>query len=160
LKNNAAIIKHFYTSFSEGNAEEMISCYAPGILFEDPAFGQLKGDDAKNMWRMLIANSKGNSKITAENIKADEKTGSASWTAVYTFSQTGRKVVNKISAEFEFQNGLISKHTDHFSMWNWSRQALGWKGLLLGWTPMLKAKVQKQTNTLLKSYISRNEKTK
>jgi ketosteroid isomerase-like protein len=160
VKDNAEIIKHFYASFSEGNAEEMVSCYAPGILFEDPAFGQLKGDDAKNMWRMLVASSKGNIRITAEQIKADEKTGSAKWTAVYTFSQTGRKVVNKISAVFEFQNGLIVKHTDHFSMWNWARQALGWKGLLLGWTPMLSAKVQKQANALLKSYINRDGKTK
>jgi ketosteroid isomerase-like protein len=158
MNNNAELIKHFYTAFSEGNAEEMVSCYSPDILFEDPAFGQLKGDDAKNMWRMLIANSKGNIKIAAENINADERTGAANWTAIYTFSQTGRKVVNKISAAFEFKNGLIIKHTDHFSMWNWSRQALGWKGLLLGWTPMLKAKVRQRANASLKSYV--NGKTK
>ncbi|MDQ3108959.1 MAG: nuclear transport factor 2 family protein [Bacteroidota bacterium] len=160
MADNAEIIKRFYTSFSEGNANGMTSCYAPGILFEDPAFGQLKGEDARNMWRMLVANSKGNIKIIVENIKADEKTGFADWTAAYVFSQTGRKVVNKISARFEFENGLIIKHTDHFSLWNWSRQALGWKGLLLGWTPALKSKVQKQTNALLKAYINHDRKTK
>jgi len=41
------------------------------ILFEDPAFGELKGDDAKNMWRMLVERSKGEIQITFKDIEAD-----------------------------------------------------------------------------------------
>ena len=155
--NNAAIIRHFYTSFAEGNAEEMISCYDPAIVFTDPAFEELKGEDAKNMWRMLVQRSKGNIKIIFDTVKADEKSGSASWIAHYTFAQTGRKVINKISAEFEFYNGKIIKHTDHFSLWNWSRQALGWKGFIFGGTSFLKAKIQMQTTTLLKNYSTKKQ---
>jgi ketosteroid isomerase-like protein len=150
--DNTSVIKHFYTSFAQGNAEEMISFYDSSIVFTDPAFGELRGEDAKNMWRMLIQRSKGDIKITFDNVKADERSGSANWIATYTFTQTGRKVINKISASFEFREGKIIKHTDHFSLWNWSRQALGWKGFLFGGTSFLKAKIQKQTKGLLKNY--------
>lgn len=156
--DNAEIIRNFYTSFSKGDAEGMIGCYDPAIIFTDPAFGELRGDDAKNMWRMLIFRSKGEIKISFDNVKADDRTGSANWMAEYRFAQTGRKVINRISAEFEFRGGRIIRHTDHFSMWNWARQALGWKGFLLGGTSFFKARIQKQTTGLLKDYTNRKQK--
>jgi ketosteroid isomerase-like protein len=150
--DNADLVRKFYKAFSKANAEEMVSCYDPEIIFEDPAFGQLKGEDAKNMWRMLIENSNGAIKITFDNVKADEKTGSANWVAEYVFSQTGRKVINKIAAQFEFKNGKIIKHTDHFNLWAWAKQALGFNGYLLGWSSFMKSGINKRTAALLKIY--------
>jgi ketosteroid isomerase-like protein len=149
---NTELITKFYSSFAHADAEGMISCYHDEIVFSDPAFGELKGDDAKNMWRMLVERSKGEIKIAFNNVQANEKTGSANWIAEYTFTQTGRKVVNKVAAEFEFRDGKITRHNDHFSIWKWARQALGMKGFLFGGTSFLQAKIQKQTNTLLKKY--------
>lgn len=153
--DNANIIKKFYESFAKADAEGMASCYGAAILFTDPAFGTLKGEDAKDMWRMLIERSNGNLKITFDNVKANDKAGTANWTAEYIFIQTGRSVINKISAQFEFQNGKIIKHTDHFNIWKWTRQAFGWKGYLFGWTSFMKTKIQIQANDLLKKYKSR-----
>ena len=140
--DNARLIQKFYASFTDADAEGMVSCYADDIQFEDPAFGQLKGNDAKNMWRMLLKTP--GIKITASNIKANDKTGSADWVAEYTFSLTGRKVINKVLAQFEFADGKITRHTDHFSFWKWVAQAFGIKGILLGWTPLMKNKVRQQ----------------
>ena len=39
-------------------------------------------------------------------------------------------------------DGLITRHRDRFDFWRWSRQALGPAGWLLGWTPLLRAKVR------------------
>ena len=50
----------------------------------------------------------------------------------YTFNQTNRKVHNKISAIFIIENGLIVEHIDEFNLYNWSKQAIGIKGFLLG----------------------------
>ena len=91
-------------------------------------------------------------KITASDIKADDKTGSANWVAEYTFSRTGRHVVNRVSATFEFADGKISKHTDHFDIWKWAGQAMGVKGYLLGWTPFMQKKIQQQTKGLLAKF--------
>lgn len=152
---NTELINKFYTSFVNGNAEEMVNCYHNEIIFQDPAFGILKGEDAKNMWRMLIERSKGDIKITFNNVKANDKTGSAHWEAHYTFTQTGRPVINKISAQFEFKDGKIIKHTDTFDLWTWSKQALGFKGYLLGWSSFMQKQINKQTAALLKAYVKK-----
>ena len=98
--DNKQIIESFYNAFAEGNAEKMVRFYHDDIEFQDPAFGLLKGDDAKNMWRMLTERGKGSTKIQYENIHAENNRGSADWIAEYRFTDTGRKVINKISASF------------------------------------------------------------
>ncbi len=53
-----SVIEKFYQAFEELDAESMIECYHNEIIFEDPAFGVLKGEKAKNMWRMLCDSQK------------------------------------------------------------------------------------------------------
>jgi ketosteroid isomerase-like protein len=150
--DHARLIQNFYNAFASGDAEAMASLYANDIEFQDPAFGPLKGDNAKNMWRMLLKTP--GIKITTSNIKADDQTGSADWIAEYTFSLTGRKVINKVHAEFQFANGKIVKHTDTFNFWKWASQAFGIKGFLLGWTPLMKNKVRQQALARLNKFQS------
>jgi ketosteroid isomerase-like protein len=151
--DNKALIKQFYQSFASADASGMIACYHDEIQFEDPVFGILKGDDAKNMWRMLVQPG---IKITFDQVQADELNGAAHWIAYYTFSQTGNKVVNNISAAFEFKDGKIIKHTDTFNLWTWFKQALGWKGYLLGWTSFLKNKTRQRALAKLKKFSNLN----
>jgi hypothetical protein len=75
---------------------------------------------------------------------ADSESGTARWIARYTFTATGRPVVNDVRARFRFADGLIAEHDDRFSFFRWSRQALGAPGLLLGWTPLLPALVRRR----------------
>lgn len=154
--SNHELIHRFYTAFSSGDADNMVACYHADVVFTDPAFGTLKGEKAGAMWRMLVERSKGQLQISFDSIEADASRGSAHWVAEYVFSATGRKVVNRISAEFEFKDGLIFRHTDHFDFWRWSRQALGWKGLVFGWTPWMQKKVQHQTNRALEKYMQKD----
>lgn len=147
------IITQFYTAFKNLNAEAMVSCYHDDIVFEDPAFGKLHGEHAKNMWRMLCKSQQGKDfQVNFCNIQFNNNTGSAQWEAIYVFSKTGLKVHNNISAEFMFYNGKIIKHTDHFSLHKWASQAMGFKGFLLGWLPFFKSKLQTQTNKLLQQF--------
>ena len=148
-----SIIEKFYTSFSHFDAEAMVSCYHKEVIFEDPAFGILKGEHAKNMWRMLCnALDKTNDKITFSDVEFEAEKGNAKWEAHYTFSQTKRRVHNKISASFEFKDDLIIKHTDEFNLHRWANQALGFKGFLFGGTNFFKNKLHAQTNKLLKKF--------
>jgi hypothetical protein len=87
--------------------------------------------------------------VTFRDVRADDTTGSAHWTATYTFSGTGRHVVNEIDASFRFADGLIIRHVDSFDFWRWSRMALGTSGLLLGWTPYLRSKVRQRSAKLI-----------
>ncbi|WP_400079956.1 nuclear transport factor 2 family protein [Winogradskyella sp. R77965] len=148
-------IETFYKAFTNLDADTMISCYHDDIVFEDPAFGILKGDRAKAMWQMLCESQKKgqNFKVVYSDVKAIENKGSAHWEAFYTFSKTGRKVHNKIDAHFEFKDGLIIKHTDYFNLHSWAKQAIGIKGLLFGGMKFFKTKLQTQTNYLLDKFI-------
>jgi ketosteroid isomerase-like protein len=148
---NAQVITRFYQAFQRLDAEEMGRCYAPDVRFTDPAFGTLSGGDAVDMWRMLTTRAR-NFSLTFSNVQADAQGGSADWEATYLFSQTGRTVVNRIRASFVVRNGLIVEHRDHFDMWRWAAQALGIKGVLLGWTPLLKNTVRRQARNGLRQF--------
>ncbi|MBZ4035073.1 nuclear transport factor 2 family protein [Flavobacterium sp. 17A] len=152
MNANEALIAKFYTAFANADAKTMVECYHPKIHFIDPAFGLLKEDQVAKMWEMLLLKSKGNIKIEFSNVKADDSTGSANWVATYNFSKTNRKVVNRIAAEFVFQDGLIIKHTDNFDIWKWSKQAFGITGYLLGWTGFFQKKVQSQALSSLQKF--------
>ena len=149
---NEQLIKHFYQSLAANNADEMIGCYHNEVEFFDPAFGLLKGNEAKNMWRMLIERGKGNIKVKYKNVSADGEKGSADWTAEYVFSKTGRRVFNQVHAEFEFRDGNIFRHTDTFDIWTWSKQALGLSGSLLGWSSFMQNKIRQNARESLREY--------
>ena len=147
------IIINFYNAFANLDAEEMVESYHPEVEFEDPAFGKLEGDRAKNMWRMLCKSQKGKDfKIEFSDIEFEDQTGRAHWEAWYTFSKTGRKVHNIINAEFTFRDGKIITHKDTFDLYRWSKQALGLSGYLIGWSPFFRKKLQAQTNKLLSDF--------
>ena len=141
---NRATIERLYGALGRHDGETMASCYRPDARFRDPAFGELDGRRAGEMWRMLTSRAEDLGVELAEH-DADEGSGSAHWIATYTFTTTGRPVVNDVRAEFLFaDDGLIADHTDRFSFWTWSRQALGPVGLLLGWTPLLRAATRRR----------------
>ncbi|PIO95083.1 DUF4440 domain-containing protein [Pseudomonas syringae] len=148
---NSALITRFYDAFAQLDAEAMSACYTDDVLFSDPAFGELRGAQVGDMWRMLTSRAKDFS-VVFDQVRADDQTGSAHWVATYLFSQTGRTVVNDIQARFVFRDGKICEHRDDFDMWRWSRQALGLKGLLLGWTPLVRNAVRAQALKGLKTF--------
>lgn len=155
---HAELITRFYQAFQKRDAARMVACYHPDIVFEDPAFGRLVGSDARAMWMLLCERGK-DLEITFRDVEADDRSGRAHWEARYTFSQTGRKVHNKIDAEFGFRDGLIVEHNDGFSFWDWSRQALGAPGLLLGWSPIVKARVRSNARAGLDAWRRRSAST-
>jgi ketosteroid isomerase-like protein len=145
------IISKFYQAFKVLDAETMSACYHPNVIFEDPAFGILKGEHAANMWRMLCQSQQDKGMLIEFNVLTDY---TAHWEARYVFSRTGRKVHNRIHADFEFSEGLIIKHTDQFNLHRWAGMALGLQGKLIGWTPYFRKKLQLQTNRLLQKFES------
>jgi ketosteroid isomerase-like protein len=154
MPTTTKLIEDFYEAFDKRDGDRMAACYAPGARFSDPVFPGLEGEEPGAMWRMLTGQAKDLSVELLEH-EADEDRGSARWRARYTFSQTGRPVVNDVRAEFRFADGLIAEHTDSFSFHRWARQALGPPGLLLGWTPVLRAATQRRARASLDQFMAR-----
>ena len=130
---NDRIIVALYDALDSGAGDAMAMLYAPDARFKDPAFGELSGEEAGDMWRMLTSRATDLDVELAEH-SADGDTGTANWIATYTFS-TGRPVVNDIQARFRFRDGKIVDHEDSFPFHRWARQALGPAGWVLGVFP-------------------------
>ena len=158
MNNNQQVIERFYRAFQQLDYATMQDCYSDDIIFSDPVFGLLKGEEAKAMWEMLCKNAK-DFQLTYSNIELlDEEYATCNWTASYTFSKTGRKVVNKIKAYVKFSDGKIIEHSDAFRLSTWLAQAMGWKGVLFGWTGFMKRAVQKNARKSLDAYLQKNRR--
>lgn len=151
---NEQLIEKFYTSFKSSDPQGMNDCYAPDVEFSDPVFPGLKGKRAMAMWAMLGERKADPNDRWFENVEADDTRGSAHWEAKYKFPLNGRPVHNKIDATFEFADGKITKHTDTFDFWKWSRMALGPVGALLGWSSLFQGMMQKKLQQRLDEFIA------
>jgi ketosteroid isomerase-like protein len=147
---DADVVQRFYEAFHRRDGDTMAGMYAPDGHFCDPVFGDLTGAEAGAMWQMLTGRARD---LTVELVEHDGR--SAHWIARYTFTQTGRPVVNDVHATFTIADGLIVDHVDRFSFWAWSRQALGMRGVLLGWTPKLRSKVTDTARSGLEEFMRR-----
>jgi ketosteroid isomerase-like protein len=154
MHDHAALIQRFYEGFCRRDWSAMAGCYHREIHFTDPVF-DLHGPDAGMMWRMLCTNGR-DLRLEYTGIQADDRQGTAHWEANYTFSATGRKVLNIIDANFEFRDGLIVRHVDRFDFWAWSRQALGAPGWALGWSSLLQNKIKAKAAGNLAQFKAKN----
>ncbi len=150
------LLTDFYQAFQQRDATKMGLCYHDQVVFSDPVFPQLKGEEARAMWRMLCLRGK-DLEISFSQIEADDEEGQAHWEARYTFSKTGHRVHNIISASFRFQDGLISHHQDRFDLHAWASMALGWKGKLWGWLPPVQSGIRKTAAHSLAAFEAREE---
>ena len=139
---NEQLIKKFYKAFGELDAAGMNACYSDEIVFFDPVFELLHGDQARAMWQMLCANAQEFS-LSYGNIRdLEDDYYTCDWVASYHFSKTGRLVINKVKAHMKIKEGRIVEHSDAFSLHKWSRQALGFSGWLLGWNSFFQRKIK------------------
>jgi ketosteroid isomerase-like protein len=150
------LIQRFYAAFDRRDGDAMAACYAPEATFVDPVFGRLDAEQVRAMWRMLTGQAE-DLKVELAEHDSDGSTGSARWIAHYTFTRTGRPVVNEVRATFKFADGLIVEHNDKFSFYGWSRQALGRTGTLLGWTPSLQLRVHRDARRRLAAFMQQGD---
>jgi ketosteroid isomerase-like protein len=152
-EGNAAVIRRLYAALDARDGEAIAACYTPDARFSDPVFEDLEGREVGAMWRMLCERSDDLSVDLVEH-GVDGDRGRARWIATYTFTQTGRPVVNDVRAAMRFRDGLIAEHTDSFSLHSWTRQALGPPGLLLGWSPLVQRPVRRRARESLDEFLA------
>jgi len=152
---NEKLIDGLYKAFRARDAKAMAACYHPDATFRDPVF-EVSGPEVAEMWSMLCDRGR-DLELEWRDVRADDHEGVAHWEPRYTFSVTGRPVHNKIDARFTFRYGKIAQHVDSFSLWRWSRMALGPKGAALGWAPFVKNAIRAEARRGLARW--RSQKT-
>jgi ketosteroid isomerase-like protein len=158
MDTNTQLIEKFYTAFQQLDAAGMNACYSDDIVFFDPVFGLLKGEEARSMWEMLCKNAKQFSLTYGNIVALDDEYSTCDWTATYIFSATGKQVVNKIKANMRFANGKIIEHSDGFSVHKWSKQAFGLTGTLFGWNSFFQNKIKNKARKNLMKFMDAKNK--
>lgn len=147
------VVQRLYDALRAGDGQAMQDCYTADATFRDPVFDLAGADRIGGMWKMLLERGS-DMVVEVSGIEADAAQGRAHWEPRYTFSTTGRKVHNVIDAAFVLRDGRIAGHVDDFDFWRWSRQALGPTGLMLGWSPMVRGRVQATARKALDRYLA------
>ena len=110
------LIREFYAAFARRDAEAMARCYHDEVFFSDPAFPKLRGRGGARHVADAASPAPRTSRSSSTRRAPTPRADGARWTARYTFSRTGRKVVNRIDALFAFRDGRIVRHYDRFSV--------------------------------------------
>lgn len=154
MHNNELLIRNFYSAFQQRDYRTMGQCYADDAVFSDPVFGLLQGQELRAMWKMLCLRAQSLQLEFDPEPSQDEEYAQCKWTATYRFSSSGRMVRNEVKAYMRIAEGKILEHTDRFDLWKWSRQALGLKGSLLGWSVFFQQKIQQRARRSLAEFIA------
>lgn len=141
----------FYEAFMVRDHYTMGLLYADNATFSDPVFPLLNARGVRTMWRMLLTRAE-DLAIEVKIAEDGPSRAQVDWVAHYTFAATGRPVVNRVHTEMSISVGRIVRQVDSFSLWRWSSQALGARGLLLGWTPAVRTRIRKQAARSLKDF--------
>ena len=127
---NARLIEKLYSAFRDGDPGAAASCYTVDAHFQDIAFSLNGRVSIRQMWRLVLSRRV---EVTFDSLAADDRQGKGHWVAHYTFSDTGRQVVNDIQSRFAFREGLIVDHRDECDALSWANQAYFFpKNLLVG----------------------------
>ena len=147
-----AVARRYWDAIGRLDAEAMAACYAADATFQDEVF-LLRGPECGMMWRMLFQGAR-DLVIKPGPLTVADGVAQGRLDAWYTFTQTGRKVHNRIRTRLVVRDGRIVDHHDRFPFYKWSRQALGAKGWLLGWTPLVRGAVRRQARKRLDKWMA------
>lgn len=154
LASTVALVERFYAAFDRRDHRAMAASYGPTAQFSDPVFQDLTGPRIGTMWRMLCERAT-DLRVACGPVRMEGDIARVDWQAWYTYSVTGRRVHNRIAASLSLEQGLIHRHDDVFDLYRWARQALGLKGLVLGWTPPVQRAIRRQASRSLDAFAAR-----
>lgn len=156
MTRNELLIHNFYLAFIEKDFKTMQSSYSEQASFSDPVFQNLNVTEVRAMWEMFCKRGK-DMHLTFEILSVTDNQIIAEWIPRYTFSATGKYVVNHIISTFTIADNKIIQHNDSFNFYKWCSQALGVSGILLGWTAFMQNKIRKKAIDNLNHFIQSND---
>ncbi len=150
-------LDRLYAAFTRLDGAAMAACYAEDAEFRDPVFHLRGRDEVGAMWGMLCEQVRAGGLQHWRLSVRDHGHSQMRVEVEYPYAPTGRVVHNFIHSQFEFDaQGLVLRQVDRFGLWRWTRQALGWRGTLLGWTPWVRRRVRQGAAAALRRYRQRD----
>lgn len=146
-------LHRFFTALAARDTQGMLNCYAHGVRFEDPLFNLSGEREIMGMWALLFKADVW--ALEFHTVKTLNNHGSVRWEATFRYTPTGKVVYNGVYSQFYFDDdGLILSQRDNFDFWRWARQAYGFMGLMIGWTPLMWDHAREQAEVSLQEVLA------
>lgn len=156
MSNNKGIVEIFFKAFSEADYRQMSDCYADDIIYSDPVFGLMQGDDVRKMWQMICKGARNLSVQYSGIEELDEMYVTCLYKVSYYFELTQKHICYSAKAFMKIEEGKITEHSDGYRLSSFISNAYGIKGKLLSWSGYMKKSVQNRYRTLLQNFASTN----
>lgn len=111
-----------------------VAAYASEAQIMHPIVGKLTKDQLSGALTVFINRTK-TYELHHEIRLAGPASAHVAWSIDHVLFVTGRRVRISGVSELVFEGDRIVLHRDYLSVRDWSRQALGLKGLVLSWIP-------------------------
>lgn len=132
------VTEHFFGALQRHDVDALVRFYAHEAEFFHPLLGRLTQLQVSAAWRRFVQLTPDLS-VRFRIEQVGPGAAEASWTQSYLFHLTGRRVSVSGTSQFLLgrQGGRLQiiKQIDQCDRRQWSRQALGMKGLLLSFVP-------------------------
>lgn len=147
------VLLDYSNSFEKRNIKAMTACYTSDVIYFDPLFGYLDGEQVTAMWQLRLSDLD-QFAIALEKI-ADE--GDGYYKMKYSISyrkKDNRPVSMNVQVFFKLDQNRIVEQSEAFSVHALLKQERGMIGHLMGWNRMMQqARKNKARKELLK-YLS------
>lgn len=117
-----------------GDADSLAAAYAPDARMSSPILGLLEGAEIDEALRAHLRRNRG-WRFDFRIDNAAPGAAEASWRASYLFCATNRQIEIEGRSRFLFGAHGVELQEDRFNLRDWSRQALGFSGVVLSYLP-------------------------
>ncbi len=150
-------VDSFFEALQKRDFLTMENCYQKSIQYYDPLYGYLKANEVMAMWKLCYSNLQDYSMI----FNGVQNEGEGYFTVTYEFSFSADTMVKclfrKIKSHLRVEDGLITEHSNAFSLHELSKQKNGIVGILLGWNRYYQNQMKINARKLLFKWIEENE---
>ena len=131
--------------------EGIPGCVHPEIQYFDPLFGALEGQDVVRL-RSFEASFNGFKMERGEIEDLGDGYYSCPWKKTYTYPVTGRKVSINGKSHISMDNGLVTGHSEAFSLHRWAKDAYGIAGWFFGSIFFFQRKMRREAARQLREF--------
>jgi len=149
---NIEIIELFFAAFGNLDHQGMNAQYSDDILYSDPLFGMLEGQQVRDKWIMVCKGIRELRLTIVKTAEIDHEYATCQWKASWFPADSKRQIFLEGKSFMRFAEGRIIEHSDGFSLTKWIAQAYGIRGQLFGWLHFMKRKVQRQHRERLERF--------
>ncbi|MGJ7031405.1 nuclear transport factor 2 family protein [Niabella hirudinis] len=141
---NIEIIGSFFAAFGNRDHQAMNALYTDDIVYSDPLFGMLEGQEVRDKWEMICRGLRDFRLTVIKTEEIDQEYATCLWKATWYSSRSKKTIVFEVKSFMRFGGGKIIEHSDGFSLTKWIARTYGLKGQFFGWLNFMKRKVQQE----------------